>query len=161
MLLILPLGWTFKVSSEYRSMASVFSSWGGRGAFTRARIHCGASAARSEGEVPAEQTTPRRNAQASRSTGRLVRGVRSRLQYDLLVIGGPYGFIELSKRRVKLSVQTDQAVLHEALQVERSAAVLDLLHENQCFGVIIRAFWKAADLPARRQFDRDVVHLLR
>src|SRR6476646_9698296 len=55
-LFILSVDKTLRSCSEYIRTASVFSSCCGKGAFTRACIHCGASPATAGAENPSRQT---------------------------------------------------------------------------------------------------------
>src|SRR5579859_4512194 len=101
MLFIFPLFCTFNISSEYSSTASVFSSWGGNGAFTSACIHCGASLARAEAGPPAalRTTVPARHT-TQRAT-LIPRGCVCRLHDDLLIIVLLYLLVKAAKRRVE------------------------------------------------------------
>src|SRR5947209_9267344 len=94
---------TFTFVSEYSSTASVFSSCGGRGAFTTACIHCGASLPATAGVIP---STTRATLQ-SRSVTRvlLTRAGSHRLQQNLLFIAGPHQLEEISKCGIVLGIK--------------------------------------------------------
>src|SRR5579859_3197939 len=156
-LLIFPLLCTFNISSEYSSTASVFSSCGGNGAFT----HCGASLARAEAGPPAAQSTTVPARHTTQRATLIACGCGCRLQYDLLIIGRPHFLIKSAKCRVEFLFQNDQIAPDEPLDVQRPVVVFRLHRIQQQLGIVARRLRHAAHLPAERQLNLYVVHLLR
>src|SRR5271157_491117 len=111
MLLIFPLLCTFKISSEYKSTASVFSSCGGNGAFTSACIHCGASAACAARGANTQQNRTTVGQNAALRTTLISSAAGHRLQHDLLLIARPHRLIEIAHRRVVFRIEHRQPEL--------------------------------------------------
>src|SRR5579885_1176932 len=156
MLLIFPVGWTLVMSSAYSSMASVFSPCAGSGALTRACIHAGASASARVAAKPLRDhaaVQPR----TKRRKELIARSGRAWLQYDLLVIGGPHGLIEIAKRRVVFLIERKEIASQAALEMQRAILVLHIVgvDEQLCIGGL--RLWNIADAPIERQVDADVV----
>src|SRR5215471_10436083 len=108
---------TFTFSSAYRSTASVFSSWAGTGAFTRACIHGGASPACAGNDKKGQTRT------ATTSVNRLriisVAGrSRTRLQDHLFVIACPHQLKEIPQCWVVLLLNNHQIDVHFSIQVD-------------------------------------------
>src|SRR4029077_1625316 len=148
------------MSSEYKSTASVFSSCAGSGTLTSARIHGGASLARMARGAPTAQRASSRAARAQRAV-LIACSCRGRLQHDLLFIGCPHNLVKLAKRRIEFLVEIYQIALHAPFDVQRPVVVLDFHGIQHDLGVAIFWLWQATHLPAKRQFNRYVVHLFR
>src|SRR5690349_376575 len=107
--------------SEYRRTASVFSSCSGSGALTTARIHCGASAAR----TLAQDTDIQASAHKVKSSAEplVARRRATRLQEDLLLICGPYSLVEVAQRKIVFRVHQQDVGAELARNVNGSLLV--------------------------------------
>src|SRR5215470_2297180 len=117
------------MSSEKSITASVFSSCGGRGALTAARIHGGVSA-RAAGAPERSRSSGRARA-LPLPVGRLATG----LQDDLLFIGCPHDLIEGAQCRVVLLLERNQIAANTPFEMQRAFFVLDLHQVGHRFDV--------------------------
>src|SRR5690242_19927291 len=121
MCFIFPFAWTMKVSSESSSTAFVFSSCSGRGALTKARIHGGASPARTGPVRLRKRTAMAATAGMEPKPVLSITGRnRNRLQNNLLFIGIFHHLIEITKSRVVFLLESNQIDGEMSFQVQRA-----------------------------------------